>query len=528
MYSNYYPRVNARLQIPSHYTLSAAETHNGNDYTVIVNITKPEEDTNTNVVLHTCLTQSNIPVVWGNQTDVDYVTRIMMPDQNGTPVNLNTGEQTSVAVNFTTLAAWPIADLELAIWLQNTATKEILQGKKYALNALPAGNAVSTDMLIFPDTSINATNVMPLTLANFGSSPVTGTISIDNPAFSSSVSTFTLPAASSNTINISFNPNLAQVYNGILTINSNFPGSPVIEVMLSGTAFSNTPPVATNVNVTGPPVLYQNLQGGYTFSDPEGHAEGSTLLKWYRIVNGTPTLIADAHASVYQVTTTDVGNPIAFEVTPVDFYGLAGSPVMSAPTPATIPLPYPQNFTAVLISSNDVECTWQKPQYFDGREFIGYRLYRDDLNINTIPNPNTLSFIDTNVSTGIHQYWICALYGDPANMSGPSPIVEVNVGVANEDLVISPENSINVHPNPFSGFTNFAISGKANLNSHLDIYNLKGQLVRSLSVATDNTGKAAINWDGKTQKGKQANNGVYLYRLDNGNVTLTGKLMLAK
>ncbi|MDD4310040.1 MAG: FlgD immunoglobulin-like domain containing protein [Candidatus Cloacimonetes bacterium] len=528
MYGTYLPRVNARLAVPSHYTLTAAGSISGNDYMVIVNIAKPEEDSNPNVVLHACLTQSNIPVVWGNQTDVDNVNRLMMPDQNGTPVNINTGEETSVSINFTTLAAWPLENLELVIWLQNTVTKEILQGKKYALNALPTGGAVSTDMLIFPDTSINSTNTMPLTLANFGSTPVTGSISIDNPAFSSSASTFTLPAASATTVNVSFNPSIAQVYDGTLTITSNFPDNPVIQVMLSGLAFSNTPPVVTNVNVVGPPVLHQILQGSYTFSDPEGHIEGATQIKWYRIVDSIPVLITGATSPAYQITTADVGYALAFEVTPIDFYNLAGTSIMSSPTPVIIPLPYPQNFTAQLTPPNTVICNWEKPQYFDGRGFIGYRLYRDGLNIQTIPNPNTLTFTDTNVNDGTHEYWICSLFSDPSYMSDPSPVVVVYIGVANDDLVNNPISSINVHPNPFNAIASIAITGKANTKSVLEIYNLKGQIINTLDVVTDNTGKAAVQWDGKTKAGKQAINGVYLYRLDNGNNVLSGKMMLAK
>lgn len=528
MYGQYLPRVTARLAVPSHYTLSAAGSNSGNDYMVIVNIGKPEVDDNTNVVLHASVTQSNIPVVWGNQTEVDNVNRIMIPNQNGTPISLNTGEQTSVALSFSTQAAWPLENLELVIWLQNTATKEILQGKKYALNALPAGQAVSTDMLIFPDTSINTTNVMPLTLANFGSSPVTGTLISSNPAFTLSSSTFTLPAASATTVNVSFTPTTAQVYDAMLTINSNFPGNPVIDVMLSGTAFSNTPPVVNNVSTTGIPVLYQSLTGTYSFSDPEGHIEGSSVLSWVRIVNGTPTDIAGANAATYQITEADVGNSVAYKVTPVDYYGLAGTPVMSSPTATIIPLPYPQNFTAVLNPPDNVVCNWQRPQYFDGRGFIGYRLYRDGLNIQTIPNPDILTFTDTFVSQGSHEYWICSLFNDPSYMSPPSPVVVVLVGVDNDDLVNTPVNSITVHPNPFNNVASFEISAKANHQTSLEIYNVKGQLVKTMLVQTDNYGKASINWDGLNQNGKKAQNGVYFYRLQGMDNSFSGKLMLVK
>ncbi|MDY0152334.1 MAG: T9SS type A sorting domain-containing protein [Candidatus Cloacimonas sp.] len=528
MYSNYLPKVNARLAIQSHYTLSATGANSGNNYMVIVNIAKPETDANTNLVLHSAITQSNITQSWQGQTHLNFVNRLMMPSQTGTPVSLNTGEQTSVALSFTTDAAWPLANLELVIWLQNTVTKEILQGKKYALNALPAGQQVSTDMLIFPDTSVNTTNIMPLTLANFGSSVVTGTISSDNPAFTTNMPTFTLQPASSSTVNVIFSPTTAQVYNGSLTVNSNFPDNPSIGVLVSGTGFSNTPPQATNVGTSGVPVLYQRLTGTYNFSDPEGHFEGSTMLKWYRMVNGTPTLIAGANAATYQIVEADVDNTIAFEVTPIDYYGLAGTPVMSSPSSTIIPLPYPQNFTAVLNPPENVVCTWEKPQYFDGRGFIGYNLYRDGLNIQTILNPNTLTFTDTYVNNGTHEYWICSLFNDPSYMSNPSPIVVVVVGVANDDQVLTPVNRVSVHPNPFNNIASFEISTKANLSTNLEIYNLKGQLVKSMNIITDNTGKAQFVWNGLTNSGTPAINGMYLYRLTGGTKTISGKLMLLK
>ena len=120
MYSNYLPKVNARLSIPSKYTISASGMINGNEMTVLVTVAKPEADTNTNVVLHSSLTQSNIPFNWGNQSTVENVNRIMSPNQNGTPINLGTGESTSFSLTFSLNTAWNfnLNDLELVLWLQ--------------------------------------------------------------------------------------------------------------------------------------------------------------------------------------------------------------------------------------------------------------------------------------------------------------------------------------------------------------------------------------------------------------------------
>jgi hypothetical protein len=238
--------------------------------------------------------------------------------------------------------------------------------------------------------------------------------------------------------------------------------------MCTGTAFSNTAPSATNVSQTGIPVVFQPLTCTYNFSDPEGHIEGATLLNWVRMVDGVPIEIPGANGFSYQIAEGDIGHTLAFKVTPVDYYGLAGTPVISSTTATIIHLPYPQNFNAILELEHS-RCSWQS-SILDGRGFIGYRLYRDGLNIQTIPNPNTLSFTDTYVSNGTHEYYICALYSDPSNLSDPSPIVTVIVGVENDDLVAIPETGVKVSPNPFSQSAGFSITVKLSAEQ-MQIYN---------------------------------------------------------
>lgn len=133
MYSSYLPRVNARLAVPSHFTISAQGAQVGNQFQVAVTVSKPEADTNTNVRLHAVLTESNIPQVWFNQTTVENVNRLMTPDQNGTPISLNTGETTTVNLAFNLNTGWNISNCEVVFFLQNQTTKEILQGVKYSL-----------------------------------------------------------------------------------------------------------------------------------------------------------------------------------------------------------------------------------------------------------------------------------------------------------------------------------------------------------------------------------------------------------
>lgn len=529
LYSTFLPRVNSRLSIPAHYTISATGANNGLSYMVVVNVAKPEADTNTNVVLHSALTQSNIAFNWQGQTQVNNAMRLMAPSYSGTPIDLDTNEETSIPLNFTIQSAWPVQDLELVLWLQNTVTKEILQGKKYALNAIPTGASVVTEYMMFPSISVNSTTTQPLVLANYSSTTVTGTISIDNPVFSSDVTDFTIAPASILPVTLSFTPPQPIPYEAILTVNGNFADSQQFFVILNGSAFSNTPPAASNVIQTGVPVIHQTLTGNYTYSDPESHAEGATEFKWYRVMNGTPTLIAGATSQSYQMTEADVNYQIAFEVTPFDIHGLAGIPVMSLPTPTVIPLPIPQNLSAVVELPNNVICTWQRPQYFETRGLLGYKLYRNDLNIATITDPNTLTFTDTYLDDGTYEYKICSVFQNPYYLSNPSAGVSVTIGnVANEDNVASPVASVSVFPNPFSDNASFSISLKTKHPANLFIYNIKGQIVRSLIINPDAKGKASVNWDGKADNGLSAQNGLYFYSIDNGSERLNGKLMLVR
>lgn len=527
-YSAYLTKVNARIAVPSHFNLSAVGSQNGNEYTVAVTVSKPEADTNTNVKLQAVLTESHIPCVWFNQTTVENVNRLMIPNQNGTAVTLGTGETTTVNLTFTPDPSWIVGNCEMVFFLQNMTSKEILQGVKYSLAALVGAYPVNYTSLSFPDESVNGTTTIPITITNFVGTPATGTISVlDSPAFTCDVTDFNIPAAQSITANVTFHPTAAQTYNGSLHITSNLYNHPDINIPLSGTGFNNAAPTATAVMVTGRPVLHQPLTGSYTFTDPDTDTEGTSTFKWYRLMNSVPTLITGAEASTYNPIDLDIGFPLAFEVTPFDQHGFAGIPAMSSPTEPIIALPAPQNFAGVL-NAPDVVLTWERPQYYETRGFVGYRLYRNGLTISTIANPNTLTFTDTYVPSGTQQYWICSMFNDPFELSGPSNTVTIVVPVANDDQVLPVQNSLQVYPNPFRQSTSFAIKAKAHDALTVSIFNIKGQQVKTYALSTDQSGNASISWDGTNSAGNKVNSGVYYYRLNSSSYSTQGRIVLMK
>lgn len=526
MYSNYLPKVNARLNVPSHYTIMASGSISGNVLTVIVNVAKPEADTNTGVVLHSSITQSHIPFNWGNQTTVENVNRLMSPNQNGTPVNLATGEDTNITLTFNLNSAWNTADLELVLWLQNVSSKEILQGKKYSIPEVTGGYPASTDAVNFGDMFVNGTATKNIVFSNYSQEAVNATFSVNNTVFGVSTSSLNIPAMQARTIQVTFTPAAAQTYNGALSVSGNFMNHPSFSIPLSGTGFTNVPPTATNVQLVGAPVIYQTLVGSYTFNDADGNTEGTSTRKWYRkLGNGAPQQIADANEDSYNITQGDLGYEIAYEITPVDQHGAPGTAVMSAYTIPIEVLPAPQNFAGELLPPNTVKLTWQRPLHFGGSKgFVGYRIFRNGLNISTITNPVTLQFIDTYVPDGTHEYWICSLFNNPMVLSDPSPVVTIIVGEnANEDQVQGLVFSANAYPNPFGIATEIRMKSRANSEIKLSVYNVKGQMVESWTGITDASGNASRLIDKSNLE-----SGIYFYKVESAGKSTTGKMIKMK
>jgi len=526
LYSVYLPLVNQRLAVPSAYTITAEGELVDRVFTVDVTVTKVEDDSNTNVVLHSSITESNIQQNWQGQTHLDNVNRLMAPSQNGTPVNLATGESTTITLTFNLSTNWQLPNLEMVLWLQNATSKEILQGKKYSVPGLAGAFPASVDTINFPDTYIGGINTRQFRLYNFGDDDISATLSTGDSAFIVDTPSLLIEPLQTATIEVHFIPSAEGDMVSELTIEGNFPNHPTMTIPLSGHAFINIPPIAEDVLVYGAPVYLQPLAGAYSFSDDDGDEEGQSIISWYRWVDGDPIQIAEANQLTYSIQENDIGHQLSFGVTPKDIHGMPGELVLSAPTDTIINLPAPRNFAGEIIPPNTVSLTWERPQYFDGRAFVGYRLYRNGLLISTITSPGVLVFHDTNVPDGEYEYWICSLFNNPMMLSEPSPSIFIEVGgTSNEDLVNPAEFSISAMPNPFMSNTSLKTKSAPNQELNISIFNLKGQLIQSFKTRSDNSGESYVSWNGTDNRGRVVDSGVYLYRVESDSYSKTGRLI---
>ena len=96
------------------------------------------------------------------------------------------------------------------------------------------------------------------------------------------------------------------------------------------------------------------------------------------------------------------------------------------------------------------------------------------------------------------------------------------------DEVTAQEYSLTTYPNPFNSSTTISFGLTTNCTnlheqSRIEIYNIKGQLTKKLSIVNC---QLSIVWDGKDENGKQLSNGIYLFKLITGNYQSEIKKMI--
>jgi len=177
----------------------------------------------------------------------------------------------------------------------------------------------------------------------------------------------------------------------------------------------------------------------------------------------------------------------------------------------------PTDLAALIINENDVELSWNAPET-GLRILIGYKIYRNDLEITEISDPEILFYLDENLENGTYGYYVTAIYdgGD----SEPSNIVQVIIDLEdldeNEEMPSITQLNGN-YPNPFNPTVTLTTTIRFQLaeagNVSLEIFNSKGQKVKTLINEHKKTGIHDIKWDGKDKNGKSLSPGIYLYRL---------------
>ena len=86
----------------------------------------------------------------------------------------------------------------------------------------------------------------------------------------------------------------------------------------------------------------------------------------------------------------------------------------------------------------------------------------------------------------------------------------------------------NNYPNPFNPETTISYSVKETGPVTIDVYNVKGQLVKTLVKGIQEPGNHTIVWNGTDNNGRAVSSGVYYYKMNAGKYSSTKKMIMMK
>ena len=165
---------------------------------------------------------------------------------------------------------------------------------------------------------------------------------------------------------------------------------------------------------------------------------------------------------------------------------------------------------------------------------LGYHIERLPDNVTFEPTGIATSFVDDTIPIAGNYWYTVQAY----NSTGDGGTATSNVlmfggnEILFDEIVTSKTELLNNYPNPFNPATNIAFSIEEAGYTTLDVYNMKGQLVKTLVNEVKENGNYTVTWNGKDNSGKNLSSGVYFYKMvsegNSGKYTSTKKMILLK
>lgn len=203
-----------------------------------------------------------------------------------------------------------------------------------------------------------------------------------------------------------------------------------------------------------------------------------------------------------------------------------GVPVIDIGAYEFQPLYAPSGLTA-MVSGVNVWLDWQMPE--TTRSLSGYRIYRNGAVLADISDPELMAYRDHITQTDTLTYQVVALYGNVESAASNTVTVYIEV-VGIDDEVITPGlDYVLAYPNPFREFAILRIGVQQDCDLGLEIYNLRGQKVKTLQEKGRSGEENVLVWNADDDCGKPVAPGIYICRvLINYQNTDTLKLIYIK
>ena len=160
------------------------------------------------------------------------------------------------------------------------------------------------------------------------------------------------------------------------------------------------------------------------------------------------------------------------------------------------------------------------------RDLLGYNVYLDDM----VEPIGSTTFTEWQYVDLVYlQEYIAgvsAVYDEGESIVVEFPFTYLGTGAGN-DIPLITELSGNF-PNPFNPDTEIKFSIKDPGHVTLNVFNIRGQLVKTLVNEKLEPKHYSVIWDGKDNSGKSVSSGIYFYKMKAEKYTSTKKMILMK
>ncbi|MCL2063062.1 MAG: chitobiase/beta-hexosaminidase C-terminal domain-containing protein [Candidatus Cloacimonetes bacterium] len=213
-----------------------------------------------------------------------------------------------------------------------------------------------------------------------------------------------------------------------------------------------------------------------------------------------------------------------YNVTAVYSSGESNPVQISVILPALNPV---RNLHATLPQVLQVSLTWDAPEAETYATLQHFNVYVDDefVGLRVAGDSESYQF-DINLSTaGVYMMKVIAVYnlGESVEQS-----IDVHVSETDEALLPLVTELHGNFPNPFNPETTISFSLVNAGNVNLEIFNIRGQRIKTLVNDFRESGNHSVIWNGIDEQGNSVGSGMYFYRMITDDYSSIKRMVLLK
>ncbi|MDZ7722692.1 MAG: GEVED domain-containing protein [candidate division KSB1 bacterium] len=142
------------------------------------------------------------------------------------------------------------------------------------------------------------------------------------------------------------------------------------------------------------------------------------------------------------------------------------------------------------------------------------------------PNPQSFTFTDYDILKNKNYFYKL----EALDLNGKSTLYGPVCAAWNTGIEEIPENYkfVDNYPNPFNSNTWFEYVLASAGHVKLRIYNIKGELVRTLVDSHQSKGSYKLKWNAENDRGRFVPTGIYIYQFQCGDYDKTGRMLYMK